>query len=143
MRGAIKKGYGKTAIGVVIVAIILFPVYWMVLTSLRTDAEVARTPPQLLPTGIDFSAYRIVQEALTNTLKHGHAATARVELRVGEHVLDVEIVDDGTGSSSPGRGHGLIGMRERAAVLGGELDEISSALQDAEKRRRLEEQAVG
>jgi signal transduction histidine kinase len=74
-----------------------------------------------LPAGIDFSAYRIVQEALTNTLKHGHAATARVELRVGEHVLDVEIVDDGTGTSNPGRGHGLIGMRERAAVLGGEL----------------------
>lgn len=78
-----------------------------------------------LPAGIDFSAYRIVQEALTNTLKHGHAATVRVDLRIGEHVLDVEIVDDGTAAieanGRTGRGHGLIGMRERAAVFGGEL----------------------
>jgi signal transduction histidine kinase len=78
-----------------------------------------------LPAGIDFSAYRIVQEALTNTLKHGHAATARVNLRVGERMLDVEIVDDGTAAARAdartGRGHGLIGMRERAAVFGGEL----------------------
>jgi signal transduction histidine kinase len=78
-----------------------------------------------LPAGIDLSAYRIVQEALTNTLKHGHAATARVDLRFGDHVLDVEIVDDGAAAADAnaraGRGHGLIGMRERAAVLGGEL----------------------
>jgi signal transduction histidine kinase len=78
-----------------------------------------------LPAGIDFSAYRIVQEALTNTLKHGHAATARVDLRFGAHVLEVEIVDDGTAAAQAnartGRGHGLIGMRERAAVFGGEL----------------------
>lgn len=78
-----------------------------------------------LPAGIDFSAYRIVQEALTNTLKHGHAATARVNLRFGERMLDVEIVDDGTAAARAdahtGRGHGLIGMRERAAVFGGEL----------------------
>ena len=75
-----------------------------------------------LPAGVDVSAYRIVQEALTNTLKHGHAATARVELRFGAHSLEVEIVDDGTAAGeAPGRGHGLIGMRERAAVFGGEL----------------------
>jgi signal transduction histidine kinase len=78
-----------------------------------------------LPPGIDFSAYRIVQEALTNTLKHGRASSARVDLRFGEYVLDVEIVDDGTASGESngdtGHGHGLIGMRERAAVFGGEL----------------------
>ena len=78
-----------------------------------------------LPAGIDFSAYRIVQEALTNTLKHGHAATARVDLSFGEDILDVQIVDDGTATAeadaSTRRGHGLIGMRERAAVFGGEL----------------------
>jgi signal transduction histidine kinase len=78
-----------------------------------------------LPAGIDFSAYRIVQEALTNTLKHGHAATARVDVRFGEQMLDVQIVDDGTAAARAdartGRGHGLIGMRERAAVFGGEL----------------------
>src|SRR3954463_7582891 len=78
-----------------------------------------------LPAGVDFSAYRIVQEALTNTLKHGHAAAARVELRFGERMLEMEIVDDGTATAGPDpstrRGHGLIGMRERAAVFGGEL----------------------
>src|SRR4051812_8512202 len=78
-----------------------------------------------LPAGIDFSAYRIVQEALTNTLKHGRASSARVDLRFGEHVLEVQIVDDGTAArgsnGAAGRGHGLIGMRERAAVFGGEL----------------------
>src|SRR3954467_680303 len=78
-----------------------------------------------LPAGVAFSAYRIVQEALTNTLKHGHAAAARVDLSFGEDTLDVQIVDDGTATAgpapSPRRGHGLIGMRERAAVFGGEL----------------------
>ena len=75
-----------------------------------------------LPAGVDFSAYRIVQEALTNTLKHAHATTARVDLRFGAHSLEVEIVDDGTtAGEAPGRGQGLIGMRERAAVFGGEL----------------------
>jgi signal transduction histidine kinase len=78
-----------------------------------------------LPAGIDFSAYRIVQESLTNTLKHGHAAAARVDLRFGEGMFEVEIVDDGTAAAQAnaraGRGHGLIGMRERAAVFGGEL----------------------
>jgi signal transduction histidine kinase len=79
-----------------------------------------------LPAGIDLSAYRIVQEALTNTLKHGHAARARVDLRYGGDVLELEVVDDGTAAAqadaAAGRGHGLIGMRERAAVFGGELE---------------------
>ena len=64
-----------------------------------TGLEVSLTvtgDARALPAGIDFSAYRIVQEALTNTLKHGHAATARVDLRFGEGMLEVEIVDDGT-----------------------------------------------
>jgi multiple sugar transport system permease protein len=83
MRTALKKGYGKTAIGVVIVAIILFPVYWMVLTSLRTDAEVARTPPQLLPTGIDFSAYSDVLSNPTVT----NAIVDSLVLAVGTMLL--------------------------------------------------------
>jgi signal transduction histidine kinase len=75
-----------------------------------------------LPAGIDLSAYRIVQEALTNTLKHAHATSAQVELRYGELTLDVEILDDGRATGNgDGRGHGLIGMRERAALLGGRL----------------------
>ena len=52
-----RRGYARTAVGAVIVAVLLFPVYWMLLTSLRTEAEVAQTPPRLLPHGADLSAY--------------------------------------------------------------------------------------
>jgi signal transduction histidine kinase len=77
-----------------------------------------------LPPTIDVSAYRIVQEALTNTLKHAQASHADVRLRYRPGELEVEIVDDGrgaTGSSASGSGLGLIGMRERAALHGGRL----------------------
>jgi signal transduction histidine kinase len=76
-----------------------------------------------LPPGVDLSAYRIVQEALTNTVKHAGPARASVLLRYGERHLDVEVVDDGRGprNGAPA-GHGLAGMRERTALLGGELD---------------------
>ena len=77
-----------------------------------------------LPPTVDVSAYRIVQEALTNTLKHSVASRADVHLRYWPDELEVEIVDDGrpTGAepSAPG-GLGLIGMRERAALHGGQL----------------------
>ena len=76
-----------------------------------------------LPTGVDLSAYRIVQEALTNTLKHAQASRARVRLsrRAGE--LELEITDDGASSGEASAdGHGLIGMRERATLLGGVLE---------------------
>jgi signal transduction histidine kinase len=76
-----------------------------------------------LPTGVDLSAYRIVQEALTNTLKHASAGHARVRLsrRAGE--LELEIADDGAGPGEESAdGHGLIGMQERAALLGGVLE---------------------
>ena len=79
-----------------------------------------------LPPAIDLSAYRIVQEALTNTLKHaGPDAHARVEVRRGPEELTVEVVDDGGGQAAAAAhdsgGHGLVGMRERVALLGGEL----------------------
>jgi signal transduction histidine kinase len=83
--------------------------------------------PVALPAGIDLSAYRIVQEALTNTLKHGGRARARVLLRYAGGALEVEVLDDGRGAAaglvepSP-HGHGLIGMRERVAILGGSLE---------------------
>jgi signal transduction histidine kinase len=74
---------------------------------------------------IDVSAYRIVQEALTNTLKHSAASRADVHVRYWPGELEVEIVDDGRGASrtsamGPG-GLGLIGMRERATLHGGQL----------------------
>jgi signal transduction histidine kinase len=80
-----------------------------------------------LPAGMDLAAYRIVQEALTNTVKHGGKATARVMVRYTEETLEIEVIDDGRGAAAPlltvaeGGGHGLIGMRERVGLFGGEL----------------------
>jgi signal transduction histidine kinase len=78
--------------------------------------------PAALTAGVDISAYRIVQEALTNALKHAGASGVEVLLRYGES-LELEISDDGDGPSPPGEnGHGLIGMRERVALYGGSFD---------------------
>jgi signal transduction histidine kinase len=78
-----------------------------------------------LPVGIELSAYRIVQEALTNALKHAGNARASVRVSYAPNSLELEIVDDGTGDRqlpvSRG-GHGLVGMRERVALYGGRLD---------------------
>jgi signal transduction histidine kinase len=77
-----------------------------------------------LPPGVDLSAYRIVQEALTNTLKHAGEARAEVVVRYGVSALELEVVDNGSGapSSVNGAGHGLVGMRERVALYGGVLE---------------------
>jgi signal transduction histidine kinase len=80
--------------------------------------------PVPLPAGVDLCAYRIVQEGLTNTLKHAGPAHARVLLRYAPRSLDIEISDDGSGrtqAGGDGSGHGLIGMRERVALYGGTL----------------------
>jgi signal transduction histidine kinase len=79
--------------------------------------------PVLLPPGLDLSAYRIVQEALTNALKHaGHTcATVRVAYQPDRLLLDIT---NQAGTAPPGRvngGHGIIGMRERAALFGGSM----------------------
>ena len=75
-----------------------------------------------LPPGVDVSAYRIVQEALTNALKHAGPARARVSVRFQADALELEIADTGAGAvNGAGDGHGLVGMRERVAVFGGEL----------------------
>ena len=88
--------------------------------------------PRPLPGGIDVTAYRIVQEALTNALKHGEGVTAEVTVRYADHYLRVEVLNSGpsvlSGSSAPapkqadGAGRGLLGLRERVAVYGGDLD---------------------
>jgi signal transduction histidine kinase len=79
--------------------------------------------PVVLPPGIDLSAYRIVQEALTNALKHAGGARAEVTVRYETGAVELEIRDNGDGSGvGGGTGHGLIGMRERVAVWGGRLD---------------------
>jgi signal transduction histidine kinase len=78
--------------------------------------------PRRLPPGIDRSAYRIVQEGLTNALKHAGPAHASVRLRYGERALELEVLDDGRGpAGASGGGFGLLGMRERAALYGGVL----------------------
>jgi signal transduction histidine kinase len=78
--------------------------------------------PRELPPGVDVSSYRIVQEALTNALKHAGPARAEVRIRYAADGLELEITDTGTGGAATnGDGHGLTGMRERVAVFGGEL----------------------
>ncbi len=79
--------------------------------------------PVQLPAGIDLFAYRIVQEALTNVVRHAGDAAAEVVIRYEAHALELDIVDDGRGraTSLNGSGHGLIGMRERVALYGGTL----------------------
>jgi signal transduction histidine kinase len=75
-----------------------------------------------LPEGLDLSAYRIVQEGLTNALKHARATRADVTVRFGPDDLFVEVRDDGRGGASAnGRGHGLVGIRERVKIYGGEM----------------------
>jgi signal transduction histidine kinase len=78
-----------------------------------------------LPRGVDLTAYRIVQEALTNVLKHAGPASAAVLVRYEPGALGLEIVDDGrgvNGRADGSSGHGLVGMRERVAVYGGTLE---------------------
>lgn len=78
--------------------------------------------PQPLPPGLNLSAYRVVQEALTNALKHARASRIDVTVTHAPGVLILEVLDDGTGDGGgQGGGHGLIGMRERVALYGGEL----------------------
>jgi signal transduction histidine kinase len=78
--------------------------------------------PVELPPGVDLSAYRIVQEALTNAIKHAGPARARVILRYRPEELQIEVVDDGDGSGpGGGSGHGLDGIRERVGLYGGSI----------------------
>jgi len=87
--------------------------------ELRIEGDQAALPP-----GLDLSAYRIIQEALTNTIKHAGAAKAEIVVRYTPAEIELEILDDGNGppSSVNGAGHGLIGMHERAALYGGRLE---------------------
>ena len=101
------------------------------LEPLVSDTRAAGLPVTLeirgssrdLPASVDLTAYRIVQEALTNTRKHAGPARASVVLQYAEHGLTVQIDDDGRGTGSPASdgGNGLSGMRERAQALGGTI----------------------
>jgi signal transduction histidine kinase len=88
--------------------------------DVRIEGEVTE-----LPAGVDLTAYRLVQEGLTNAMKHAKAAKAEVLIRYGIDAVELQISDDGRGFSdgnADSGGHGLVGMRERVAVYGGELD---------------------
>jgi signal transduction histidine kinase len=92
-------------------------------TGLPVDLSVIGEP-RPLPEGVGLCAYRIVQEALTNTLKHAHASCAQVNVHYAPDALELRVADDGHGGSEvngESGGHGLIGMRERVALCGGEL----------------------
>lgn len=94
--------------------------------GVAVDVMVTGTAPSVPPT-VELSVYRIVQEALTNVLRHaGTGAAVKLRLGYGSDAISVSVVDDGgsaerPGAAPPGNGHGLIGMRERVAVHGGEL----------------------
>ncbi len=94
-------------------------------TGLPVDLDVQGTWRQL-PRGVDLSAYRIVQEALTNALKHAGPASAQVRIRYLADWLELEIADDGEGDGTTngigGTGRGLVGLQERAVLFGGELE---------------------
>jgi signal transduction histidine kinase len=106
------------------------------LDSLLDDVGRAGLPVELhvdgqpfpLPRGIELSAYRIVQEGLTNALKHAHASGADVVVRYRPDELEIEVRDNGRGTApSDGRGHGLVGVRERVKIYGGEMSTSTSA----------------
>ena len=86
-------------------------------TELTIEGECKALPP-----GVDLTAYRIVQEALTNVLKHAGAARARVSIRYGRDRLALEVTNDGRISENGQPGHGLVGMRERVTLYGGTFE---------------------
>jgi signal transduction histidine kinase len=103
------------------------------LPTLIAQARAAGLPVELciegerrpLPAGVDVCAYRIVQEALTNVMRHARPTRCEVLVRYGRATIELRVTDDGGGGSvrAPiAPGHGLIGMRERAALFGGDLD---------------------
>jgi signal transduction histidine kinase len=91
-------------------------------SGLRIDVQIEGRPVELSP-GLDVSAYRIVQESLTNVLRHADATTASVRIEYADASLAIEVADDGRGTRTDGDpGHGLGGLRERVALFGGELE---------------------
>jgi signal transduction histidine kinase len=90
--------------------------------GLPVELRIEGTPEQL-PAGVDLTAYRLVQEGLTNAVKHARAQHAEVVVRYGDGHVELTVSDDGLGiGGGDGGGHGLVGMRERVSVYGGELE---------------------
>ena len=92
--------------------------------GLAVDVSIEGTPIDL-PPGVDLAAYRILQEALTNCLRHARSATASVLVRYGDEDIDLLVTDTGHGAEADhagSGGHGVIGMRERVAMYGGSIE---------------------
>jgi signal transduction histidine kinase len=90
--------------------------------GLPVDLRVEGDPVQL-PAGVDLTAYRLVQEGLTNAIKHANAESAEVVVRYRNGTVELTVSDDGSGDGGgESGGHGLVGMRERVSVYGGSLD---------------------
>jgi signal transduction histidine kinase len=89
--------------------------------GLPVELEVVGEPLQLGP-GVDLTAYRIVQEALTNAIKHAGPTTARLRVVFASDAVELEVTDHGRGGRATGEGHGLVGMRERVELYYGSLD---------------------
>ena len=97
------------------------------------DLDLPDNPPRL-PTEVETACFRIVQEALTNVLRHAEAKTIHVAMRLYAHNVEITIKDDGKGfdliasrsAENPGTGFGMLGMRERAELAGGEFDMIAA-----------------
>ena len=93
-------------------------------TGQTVDLVVSGTPVALTPS-IDLSAYRVVQEALTNVMTHAAGAKARVEVEYSEALLSITVTNDSSGAEAvtgrSGGGRGIVGMRERTARVGGEF----------------------
>jgi signal transduction histidine kinase len=114
-------------------------------TGLKVELSVLGEPREL-PEAVGLTAYRIVQEALTNTLKHAHASAAEVSVRYVADALELQVLDDGRSDPAvngnqvpptPSPGHGLIGMRERVALFGGQLTAQRRPEQGYEVRARI------
>jgi signal transduction histidine kinase len=97
--------------------------------ALKTLARRSAIPVELqvdldrrLPERIEAAAYYVVSEALTNAAKHSHASAVRVDVEAGDGALGVSIRDDGVGGAAPGKGSGLLGLKDRVNALGGEIE---------------------
>lgn len=96
---------------------------WAATGGIHVDLSIDEVPPDL-PVGIGMAAYRIAQEAITNVTRHAHTDRASISVITTPSTLVIEIEDEGRGvdGRSPNGGHGLLGMRERAAAMGGRLE---------------------
>lgn len=96
---------------------------WAATGGIHVELSTDGVPPEL-PVGIGMAAYRIAQEAITNVTRHAHTDRARISVTTTSSTLVVEIEDEGRGDDGRGSngGHGLLGMRERAAAMGGRLE---------------------